>query len=126
MNEQLSQVSSQIEVGDRIRFTPGPHQNRWWTVRARNERFIVATMQAPFQAKGKQWYTVVDLTGWATKFYNGAGRGVVRSSLDTLGGGWDIGPNGEGCDEVLAVLVSGDWELSHRRILSVWSIERHP
>lgn len=115
-----------VQVGDRIRFSPGGHGNRWWTVRARDERFIVATMQAPFAPKGDLWYTVVDLTGWQEKRYNGAGNGVVRSSLNTLGGGWDIGPNGEGCDGIIPALRSGEWELSHRRVMNVWSVEHRP
>lgn len=46
------EIAGEVAVGDRIRFTPGPYGNRWWTVHARDERFIVATMQAPFQPKG--------------------------------------------------------------------------
>jgi len=113
-----------IAVGDKIRFTPCASGKRYWTVRARDERFIVATMQAPFRPKGDLWYTVVDLTGWQDKRYNGAGNGVVRSSLNTLGGGWDLGPEGEGCQEVLGALQSGEWELSHRRVVNVDTIER--
>lgn len=112
-----------IHVGSRIRLVPDTNRRRWWTVRARDERFIVATTQAPFEVKGTLWYTVVDTTGWQQKRYNGAGNGIVRSSLNTLGGGWDIGPNGEGCDEVLSALRSGEWELSHRRVVNVWQIE---
>ena len=115
-----------VRVGDRVRFAPGGHANRWWTVRARDERFIVATMQAPFQPKGTLWYTVVDLIGWQVKQGHGAGNGVVRSSLNTLGGGWDLGPNGEGCAQIIDGLRSGHWELSHRRVINVSSIEHKP
>lgn len=120
-----SGATVEIKVGDRIRFTPHLGSGRrWWLVRDRDERFIVATQQAPFQPKGDLRYTVVDLTGWQNKRYNGAGNGIVRSSVNTLGGGWDLGPNGEGAEEIISALHSGKWELSHRRVASVWSIER--
>lgn len=109
-----------IRVGDKIRFDPNGGR-RWWTVRDRDERFIVATTQAPFQRKGELWYTVVDLTGWQDKRYNGAGNGIVRSSLNTLGGGWDT--DNDGIAEIIPALRSGEWELSHRRVANVWSIE---
>ena len=111
-----------IAVGDKVRFAPGGVGNRWWTVRARDERFIVATMQAPFEPKGALWYTVVDITGWLDKRYNGAGYGPVRSSLNTLGGGWDCSE--EGVAEILPALQSGEWELSHRRVINVSSFDR--
>lgn len=112
----------EIAIGDKIRFDPHGGR-RWWTVRDRDERFIVATTQAPFQPKGTLWYTVVDLTGWQDKRYNGAGNGIVRSSLNTLGGGWDC-ETAEGLAEILPMLRSGEWELSHRRVVNVWTIER--
>ncbi|WGL50655.1 hypothetical protein P5P86_11840 [Nocardioides sp. BP30] len=110
-----------IKVGDRIRFVPlGGTGVRWWTVRVRDERFILATMQAPFRPKSELIYTVVDLTGWQ-RTYNGVGPGVVRSSLNALGGGWDT--DDEGMAAALAGLQSGKWELSVRRVLAVQSIE---
>jgi hypothetical protein len=120
-----TQTHDDLAVGDRIRFMPQAG-NRWWTIRARDERYLVATQSALFKPQGHLWYAVVDLTGWQDRTYNGQGDGIVRSSLNTLGGGWDIGPDGEGCDEVLAAIASGEWELSHRRILRVDSIERDP
>jgi hypothetical protein len=110
-----------IKVGDRIRFTPRYTGLRWWTIRARDDRFIVATMQAPFEAKGKKIYTVVDVTGWADIRYNGAGNGPVRSSLDTLGGGWDM--SDEGVARILPALQAGEWNLSRRRVLNIRSVE---
>lgn len=105
-------------VGDRIKFMP-QRGNRWWLVRARDARFIVATQQRPFFPKGELLYTVVDLTGWTSK-YNGVGPGKVRSSLNTLGGGAgdvaDISTD-EGCLAILAALQSGEWELSRRRVV---------
>lgn len=117
---------AEVAIGDQIRFTSPTGTRRWWTVRDRDDRYIVATAQAPFQVKGTLWYTVVDLTGWLEKRYNGAGPGVVRSSLNTLGGGWEIGPNGEGCEQIIPALRSGERELSHRRVANVWAIERKP
>lgn len=112
---------SGVAVGDRIRFTPGA-QRVWWTVRARDDRFIVATSPVPFQPKGSLYYTVVDLTGWLKKKYNGCGNGVVRSSLNTLGGSWDLGEEGKGADAVIRGLRSGGWELSYRRVADVRSV----
>lgn len=110
------------QVGDRLRFAPQPG-NRWWTIRARDERYVVATQQAPFQPKGDLQYTVVDLTGRQDKTHNGAGQGIVRSSLNTLGGGYDVGVDGEHCERLLADLTSGRWELSNRRVLDVLDVE---
>ena len=112
-----------IAVGERIRFTPN-HGRQWWTVRDRDERYIVATAHAPFQPKGTLQYTVVDLTGWQDRRYNGAGNGIVRSSLNTLGGGWNIGADGTGAGEILPALHSGERELSHRRVVNVVAIDR--
>lgn len=103
-------------VGSKVQFAPDVRRRRW-DVRARNDRFIVATHQdEPLT------YTVVDLTGWQ-RTYNGVGPGVVRSSLNTLGGGWDLGPDGEGCDDILAGITSGKWSLSNRRVCAVESVE---
>lgn len=113
-----------VTVGDRIRFNPQSGRG-WWTVKARSDRFVLAVQQAPFQPKGDLWYTVVDLTGW-THRYNGVGPGVVRSSLNTLGGGWDLGEDGEGCVGALAGLESGEWSLSRRRVMAVDGIEIAP
>lgn len=117
MNELLH-----IKVGDRIRFTPSlGSAKRWWLVRDCDDRFIVATQQAAFQPKGDLWYTIVDLIGWQHRSYNGAGHGMVRSSLNTLGGGWDL--DDEGIAKIIPALHSGEWELSHRRVAHVESIE---
>lgn len=109
-----------IKVGDKVKFFPGGDK-QWWTVRDCDNRYIVATLQAPFKPKGTLWYTVVDLVGWQNKKYNGAGNGVVRSSLNTLGGGWDL--SDAGIAEIIPLLHSGRWELSNRRVASVKSIE---
>ena len=117
---------SQYKPGDKIRFDPAAGDgNRWWTVRAVGDRYLVATRQANFEPKGVLTYTVVDLTGW-NHTYNGAGPGMVRSSLNTLGDGWEIGPDGEGCQDILTALEIGQYELSNRRVLDVKSIERRP
>jgi len=116
--------SDGVHVGDRIRFTPENTVAGWWKVVDRDTRYIVAIAQRPFKPKGEWLYTVVDLTGWQNRKYNGVGNGVVRSSLDTLGGGWEIGPNGEGAEQILPALRDGEWGLSYRRLAKVWSIEK--
>lgn len=119
MNDHEKRVYASIKVGDKLVFTPT--SGRWpWTVRARNDRFIVATTPWPFKTKGTLAYTVVDLTGWQDKQRNGQGHGVVRSSLDIIGGGWGDGSYDDAqCQEILNALISGEWGLSHRRVLSV-------
>lgn len=114
---------NEISIGDQIRFDPNLGRN-WWTVRDRDERYIVATAQAPFKPRGVLHYTVVDLTGWQDRVYNGAGNGIVRSSLNTLGGGWNIDADGKGAEEIIPALRSGEWEFSNRRVVSVHTIER--
>lgn len=102
-----------IEVGDKIRFIPRAGGHKWWTVQARDERYIIATQQAPFRPKGEQIYTIVDLVGPAFG-YNGIRPGPIRSSSNHLGGGWD-----EGWPELLAELQAGTVQLSHRRMAAV-------
>jgi hypothetical protein len=123
MNSHEQRLWAAINVGDQLRFAPS--SGRWpWTVQARDDRFIVATTQWPFKPKGTRAYTVVDLTGWQDKHYNGQRPGVVRSSLDTLGGGWGDGVFDRAeCKEILAVLQSGEHDLSHRRALSVRAVD---
>lgn len=85
---QTPETMPMLAEGDRFRFDP--QSNRlWWTLRARDERWLIATCPAPFQPKGQLWYCVVDL--YRTFKYNGVGPGMVRSSLNTLGGGWPYG-----------------------------------
>lgn len=107
-----------MAVGDRIKFVP-QNSTRWWTIRARDEQFIIATQQAPFEPRGELQYTVVDLTGWTYK-YNGVGPGVVRSSLDAMGGGWPYDDFDEASlTAALADLQAERWSLSRRRVMGV-------
>lgn len=112
-----------VQTGDKVRFGPKNGTNRWWTVVDRDERYVIAIVQAPFEKRGTWLYTVVDLVGYRDHTYNGAGNGVVRSSLNTLGGGWDIDPCCNGAEKIIPALRSGEWELSHRRLANVWSVE---
>lgn len=116
-------AGSQIySPGDQVRFAPAAGSgNRWWTVRAVDERHLVATCPRPFDSV--PIYTVVDLTGW-TSTYNGVGPGMDRSSLNTLGGSYDVGDHGENCAQILTDLREGTRELSHRRVMPVEQIQR--
>lgn len=111
----------QISIGDQLRFTPDSRERAWWTVVARNAEHIVAVRQAPFEPKGVVEYTV---TGQLNGPRNGAGPGLVRSSLNTLGGGWDLSDQSAGSTEILAALESGDFHLSMRRVIDVRGIVR--
>lgn len=120
---QHEQVTlAQITVGDQIRFQPDSRERAWWTVTARNDDHVVAVRQAPFHPKGTVEYTV---TGRMDGHRNGAGPGIVRSSLNTLGGGWDLSNReGVGAEEILDALESGQYELSMRRVIDIHSIHR--
>lgn len=113
-----------LQVGDQVQFTPQAGRG-WWTVQAGDDRWIVATQQAMFEPKGRLWYTCVDTYGWDYT-YNGA-TGIVRSSLDYLGGGFDLDEDGTGCDDILALLQlgreNGGADLSRRRVVSVTGVE---
>lgn len=111
-----------VAVGDQIRFIPDSRAKAWWTVADRSPDHVIAVRQAPFEPKGTVEYTV---TGHLNGQRNGAGPGLVRSSLNTLGGGWDLSNReGVGSAEILAELESGRYGLSMRRVVSVTSIER--
>ncbi|MDN3309581.1 hypothetical protein QWJ90_01415 [Microbacterium oryzae] len=111
-----------VAVGDRVRFIPGSRESAWWTTTARNDEHVVAVRQAAFHPKGIVEYTI---TGHLESSYNGQGPGVVRSSLNTLGGGWDLeGRIDEGSQEILDELSEGRFELSMRRVAGVARIDR--
>lgn len=119
---RISEISvDEIEVGDRIRFIPDSRQRAWWTVADRNTSHVVAIRQAPFHAKGTVEYTVTGIQNPE------AGSTLVRSSLNTLGGGWDLSnrEGGAGAAEILEALESHKYELSHRRMVEVDRIERY-
>lgn len=109
----VNSVLSKVAVGQRLRLSPGAHANRWWTVAARSERYLVLFR--------KRQYSVVDLA--FPYRHKAVGPGVVRSSLNSLGGGWDIGAFGQRCHEVLDAIESGQWEMSDRRLAPVDSVE---
>lgn len=111
-----------LVVGDKIRFVPDSNERAWWTVIGRDDRHVVAVRQAPFSPKGDLQYTI---TGLMSATRNGAGPGLVRSSLNTLGGGWNLtNRESEGAAEILAELRSGRFELSMRRVVDIERIER--
>jgi hypothetical protein len=123
----LKGVPADLKVGEQIKFFPrGSDIAGWWTVRARDDRWIIATAQAPFRKKGELVYTVVDLTGWQNHRRNGAGMGVVRNRLDIIGGGWGDGTFSDTeIAEMLAALQDPEspWELSVRGVVNVWDVE---
>lgn len=118
MSTEFVEVTD-LQVGDKIKFYPDSNIRQWWTVAARNDKHVVAVRQAPFESKGTLEYTV---TGTMNGMRNGAGPGLVRSSLNSLGGGWDVGTEGELAYTVLESLED-HLELSMRRVIDVHSIE---
>ncbi|KZE41368.1 hypothetical protein [Microbacterium sp. T32] len=120
----MTRILSEIQVGDRIRIEPGGRERVWWDVTARDDDHIVAVRPAPFEpkAKGTVEYTILASIDYR---YNSAGPGLIRTTVNTIGGGWDLdGRVKEGSEEIVAALASGDWELSHRRLLGVGNVER--
>ncbi|GAA2036438.1 hypothetical protein GCM10009720_16280 [Yaniella flava] len=120
----VSKPLEDIVAGDQIRFIPphdGGQRQRWWTVKATDHRYVIASRQALFQPKGTGEYTVIDLIERETS-YNNVGPGIVRSSLNTLGGGYDMDQDGW-ADQMLADLHDGTWELSNRRLAAVHGVE---
>lgn len=114
---QTPETIPAMSVGDRIRFMP-QKGNRWWTIRARDERFIVVTQQAPFEPKGELWYAVVDLR--RPYKHNGVGPGMVRSSLNAFRGGWPYDEFDQvAFDQAIADLNDGTRALSNRRLMIV-------
>ncbi len=117
----IEEKLASVKVGDRIRLAPGGGWRVWWRVVGRDEERIVAVRQAAFEPAGTIEYTVIDT--WEHP-YNEVGPGPVRSSLNTLGGGWDIqGREVEGAAEVLEQLRLGKLSLSTRRVVAVKAIE---
>lgn len=120
-----------LQIGDRVRLHPHNGGTRWWTVRALDDRYLVATRRAAFSTGTEDTdgpaiaYTVVDWTGWSRRAYNGAGYGPVRSSLNTLGGGYYLDPDRLelSAGNILRDLHAGTFELSHRRIVDLDRIE---
>lgn len=109
-----------VQVGDYVKFYPDSNERQWWHVVARNTDHVVAVRQAPFQPKGTLQYTV---TGNIDYQRNGKGPGLIRSSLNSLSGYWDLGEDGSEAYTVIEALENGDHELSMRRLEDVESIE---
>lgn len=103
-------IVSGLAVGDRVRI----NGNRLtWTVTARNDDYVVAVRQAPFQPKGEHQYTIITHSDYR---YNFVGPGLILTTVNTMGGGWDLdGRVEEGSRELVEALASGEWETSHRR-----------
>lgn len=62
----------------RVRF--GGDDDRWWQVRARDDRYLVLTAQVPGRARGVVHYTIVDLVE------------QVRGPCDQVAGDWRLRP----------------------------------
>lgn len=118
---QTPETIPPLVVGDNFRFVPQSN-SLWWTLRARDERWLLATCPAPFKPRGELWYCVVDLR--RPYKYNGVGPGMVRSSLNALGGGWPYDEfSDEAFHQALADLNAERWELSNRRLVIVHRFE---
>lgn len=80
-------------VGSRVKLTRDG--NRWWDVRAADERFAILTRQAAFKPKGEVCYTILD-----------AVEGV-RGPCNLIGQGWHETMPDEECRELLHELQIG-------------------
>lgn len=105
-----SRILPNLKVGVRVRLNG---QRVSWEVTARNDSYIVCVRQAPFSPKGEHQYTIIEHSDYC---YNFAGPGLILTTLNTMGGGWEIdGRVTEGSREIIDALESGEWETSHRR-----------
>ncbi|WP_024816927.1 hypothetical protein [Arthrobacter sp. 31Y] len=80
-----------LPVGRRVKLEHGHRTRNWWTVRAADERFVILTRQAPFEAAGVNEYTIID---WDRD---------VRGPCNLIGQGWDTSTD-ESCQELLRAL----------------------
>lgn len=80
-----------LELQDHLRLNFGGHENRWGTIRALDERFVILTRQAAFKSKGQSEYTIID---WER---------ALRGPSNLLGQGWDVDEPG-GCQALLRAL----------------------
>lgn len=80
-----------LKVQDQLRLNFGGHENRWWTIRALDERFVILTRQAAFKSKGQSEYTIID---WEQ---------ALRGPCNLLGQGGDVDEPG-GCQALLRAL----------------------
>lgn len=95
-----------LAVGDKIRLAHGGGEKRWWDVRARDERFVILTRQAPFRPKGDVEYTIIDTVR------------DLRGPCNLIGQGWDFEsrPVAESAADLLAALNAHvEWNEFTRR-----------
>lgn len=119
--ELPARIIPEMSVGDRAHIHPGARVRASWRTVARDDQHIVLVRQAGFRPAGELEYTVI---GTIDHAYNGEGPGLVRSSLNTLGGGWDInGREDVAGQEILNALAEGTFRLSPRRYLGVAHVE---
>jgi hypothetical protein len=104
------EIVRRLEVGQRIHING---HRLTWTITARNDEYIVAVRQEPFRPKGEHQYTVITHSDYR---YNFVGPGLILTTANTMGGGWDLdGRVEEGSRELVDALASGEWDTSHRR-----------
>lgn len=119
--ELSTRILPTLSVGDRARIHPGARARASWRTIARDDQHVVLVRQAGFRPAGELEYTVI---GHIDHAYNGEGPGLVRSSLNTLGGGWAInGREDAAGQEILDALAEGTFRLSPRRYLGIARVE---
>lgn len=67
-----------LQLHEQLRFA---QDRRWWTVRAVDETYAVATRQAEFEPRGVVVYTIIDPAQ------------EIRGGCTLLGGGWALNPD---------------------------------
>lgn len=118
-----------LTPGESVKFHPNPG-NRWWTVQAVSDRFVIATRKAAFPTddNGGLMYTVVSLTPREYTYNNVPAGTIGRSSVNLIGGGYTIDPDNPqpDCETMLSELTSGELELSDRRVVPVFGVVSRP
>lgn len=119
--DRTAHVMPEVNAGDRVRVHPGARARVAWRVVARDEQHVVLVRQAGFRPAGELEYCILAVIDHT---YNGVGPGLIRTSMNTLGGGWNInGREADAGQEILDVIAEGTYQLSPRRYLGVERIE---
>ena len=81
-----------LKKGDKVKLALDSQDRLWWTVRVRDNRWMILTRHAPFQKKGWKYYTIIDTTEG------------IRGPCNLVGQGWDAKMSDKACKSLLEAL----------------------
>lgn len=112
-----------VQIGQQIIFDPVPDQQtatEQWFVKARDERYIIAELSDASNPTIRG-YCVIDTNPAPVAHLENLPPAPVRSSLDTLGGGYDLSQP-DWAETMLAQVNDGTYQLSRRRSIPILGI----